>query len=93
MKIYCIKSIDNQESELFASLDAMARWINAKNPIDGQFVVRGDGRAYDVTANNLEAAYNSSMASGLAPSIVIRQDFFVQAIETEYVFSTVNVIE
>lgn len=94
MVIYSIKSIDNQEHELFASLDAMARWISQKNPIGGVFIVRwGNGESYDITAANLESVYNKSKEACLAPIIVIRRDFFVQTIETEYIYSTINVIE
>jgi len=95
MEIYNIKSIDAiQECEFFVSLDAMAKWLKAKNPIDGKFSVRLEGgKEYDITAANLDAVYKKSKVGGLAPSIIIRQDFFIQIIETEFVYSTVNVIE
>lgn len=94
MEIYSIKSLEGQDAKLFATLDAMAKWLNAKNPIDGKFIFRrGEDTAYNITAHNLEEIYSLCKADGQAPVIIIRQDFLLGVIETEYVYSTLEVIE
>lgn len=94
MTIYSIKSLDGQECELFTTLDAMAKWLRAKKPVDGKLVFRHREDEYrDITAANLEALLNRCRADGQAPVIIIRRDFFIRTIETEYVYTTINVNE
>lgn len=89
--IFCITS--ETESKMFMTLEGMAKWLNAKKPIDGQFsTIITEKAFYDITADNLAKVMEDSMEQvGLCADIRIRQDFFIQTIETRYVLSTVEV--
>jgi hypothetical protein len=93
--IYCIKSENN--SEMFMSLQGMAKWLTEQKPINNKFYtlsgICGETRNYfDITADNLaKVMEESKQQTGLCADIRIEQDFFIQTIETRYVLSTANV--
>ena len=80
-------------SELFMSIEGVANWLTKKNPINNQFNVtdRETEGDYDINAENLVKVLAASKANGMAASFTIKQDFFIQTIETRYTLSTVNV--
>ena len=94
--IYSITEWNNMNqgnSELFMSIEGVANWLTKKNPINNQFSVtdRETEGDYDINAENLVKVLAASKANGMAASFTIKQDFFIQTIETRYTLSTVNV--
>ena len=95
--IYCITEWDSNmkqaNSELFMSIEGIANWLTKKNPVNNQFHVsdRETEGDYDINAENLMKVLAASKANGMAASFTIKQDFFIQTIETRYTLSTVNV--
>ena len=95
--IYCITEWDNDmkqtKSELFMSIDGLANWLINKNPVDNSFNVKdGDSAGnYDITAENLAHVLEISEQNCMSASFTIKQDFFIQIIETRFTLSTINV--
>ena len=94
--IYSITEWNNMNqgnSELFMSIEGVANWLTKKNPINNQFNVtdRETEGDYDINAENLVKVLAASKANGMAASFTIKQDFFIQTIETRFTLSTVNV--
>lgn len=95
--IYCITEWDSNmnqtNSELFMSISGVANWLTKRNPINNQFNVtdRETAGDYDITAENLANVLEASKQNGMAASFTIKQDFFIQTIETRFTLSTVNV--
>lgn len=82
------------ETEMFASLAGVANWLNAKNPKGGVFYTyNGERCDYGITEANLQKVINESEKMGLAASISISQDFFIQDIESQYILSKIKVNE
>jgi len=80
------------ETEMFENLTGVANWLNAKNPKGGVFYTyNGERRDYEITEANLQKVINESEKMGLAASISIIQDFFVQDIESQYILSKIKV--
>lgn len=95
--IYCITEWDSNmnqtRSELFMSINGIANWLTKQNPINNQFNVKDREAAgdYDITAENLAHVLEISKKNNMAASFTIKQDFFIQTIETRFTLSTVNV--
>lgn len=95
--IYCITEWDSNmhqtNSELFMTIEGVANWLIKKDTINNQFNVTDQGIAgdYDITAENLGKVLAASKANGVAASFTIKQDFFIQTIETRFTLSTINV--
>lgn len=99
MKIYCITEWDSASnmigSEFFKNIDGIAVYLLDKKPADNMFTVtdRDNAGEYDITADNLLHILEESQKNNMAASIIIKQDFFIQMIETRYTISTINVHE
>ena len=95
--IYSITEWDSDmkqtRSELFMSIKGVANWLTKQNPINNQFNVKDREIAgdYDITAENLTKVLAAANANNMAASFTIKQDFFIQTIETRFTLSTVNV--
>ena len=94
--IYSITEWNNMNqgnSELFMSIEGVANWLTKKNPVNNQFHVsdRETEGDYDINAENLMKVLAASNVNGMAAAFTIKQDFFIQVIETHYTLSTLNV--
>ena len=97
MKIYCLTEWDSHMKqaniELFMSMSGVANWLTKKNPINNQFhlcdrAIEGD---YDINVENLMYVLSASERNNMGAAFTIKQDFFIQTIETRFTLSTVNV--
>ena len=99
MKIYCITEWDSASnmigSDYFKTMDGIAAYLLDKKPADNMFTVtdRETAGEYDITADNLLHIFEESQKNNMAASITIKQDFFIQIIETRYTISDINVHE
>ena len=95
--IYCItewnSNMEQTRSELFMNIIGIANWLTNKNPINNQFNVKDRDTAgdYEITAENLTKVLAAAKANNMGASFTIKQDFFIQTIETRFTLSTVNV--
>ncbi len=95
--IYSITEWDSNmnqvRSELFMSINGVANWLTKQSPIDKQFIVRDreTSGVYDITADNLAKVLSAAKANNMGASFTIKQDFFIQTIETRFTLTTVNV--
>ena len=86
--------MNNQtRSELFMSINGVANWLTKHNPINNQFNVKDCETAgdYDITAENLMKVLAAAKQNNMAASFTIKQDLFIQTIETRFTLSTINV--
>lgn len=89
--IFSITDHNESKSEMFMTLNGVANWLLSKNPIDNKLYVAERNEYYDITADNLKSVMDMSERDGLCAAFTIKQDFFIQTIETRFVLSTINV--
>lgn len=85
--------MNQTRSELFMSINGVANWLTKQNHINNQFNVKDRETAgdYDITAENLTNVLAAAKANNMGASFTIKQDLFIQTIETRFTLSTVNV--
>lgn len=79
--------------EYFMSMNGVAKYLTANNPIDNKFSVMDREMAgdYDITAENLENVLEVSLQNNMGASFTIKQDFIFNVIDTRFTLSTINV--
>ena len=99
MKIYALSEFGNGICGYFANLAALTKYLAAKKPIDNKFVSLDSGTAGEYVLDKYNLNYiieQTNITCGnnyTASSIFIDVDFIIKIIRTQYLISTIDVIE
>jgi hypothetical protein len=78
-----------QGSNLFMTLEGVAKWILKQHPIDNK--IRDIEGEYDITADNLRILFDTAKAQGCAARFSFEVDLIFNSVKTEIGLGTVDV--
>lgn len=98
MKIYALSEFGNGICGHFADLAALTKYLAEIKPIDNKFVSLDSGTAgeYELNEDNLNYIIeqtNLTCGNNYAASIFIDVDIIINTVRTQYLISTIDVIE
>lgn len=95
-KIFCLKDFGTGDAIFFQTLEGVATYINAKNPIGGILEVRDHDTAgiYQIQPSILESLLQATQqySGHMVLSFFVNFDFVYTQIESQYILSTVNLL-
>ncbi len=97
IKIFCLKDFETGDAIFFQTLEGVANFLNAKNPIGGTLEVRDRDTAgtYKVEPGTLESLLQATQqhSGHMVLSFFVKVDFVFTQIESQYILSTVKVLD
>lgn len=96
-KIFCLKDFGTGDAIFFQTLEGVATFINAKNPIGGTLEVRDRATAgtYQIEPSTLDSLLQATQqySGHMVLSFFVKVDFVFTQIESQYILSTVDVYD